>query len=53
VVLAAHRYGCNRSADCGPKWGPGVDVDVIVRLSAGDGAAGYLKALGVAILRTD
>jgi hypothetical protein len=40
-------------ADGGPKWGPGIEVDVVVRLRAAAGAAWYLRARRQVIQRTD
>lgn len=37
----------------GPKWGPGVDVDVIVRVRSPGGVSQLLRAAGVRIQRTD
>jgi hypothetical protein len=37
----------------GPKWGPGVAVDVVVRLREPSGATHLLRASGLQILRTD
>jgi hypothetical protein len=40
-------------ADGGPKWGPGIEVDVVVRLRDAVGSAWYLRARKQLILRTD
>ena len=40
-------------AEGGPKWGPGIAVDVVVRLRDGAGRSWYLKARGQLIQRTD
>jgi hypothetical protein len=40
-------------AEGGPKWGPGIEVDVVVRLRAAAGKSWYLKALRQPIHRTD
>jgi len=40
-------------AQGGPKWGPGIEVDVVVRLRGVAGAAGYLRARDQLIHRTD
>jgi hypothetical protein len=37
----------------GPKWGPGITVDVVVRLRAAGGATTLLRAAGQPIHRTD
>lgn len=37
----------------GPKWGPGVSVDVVVRLRDGSGRAALLRAADQVIQRTD
>jgi hypothetical protein len=37
----------------GPRWGPGIDVDVVVRLSDGRGGTLLLRAAGQPIARTD
>jgi hypothetical protein len=41
------------SAAGGPKWGPGIEVDVVVRLRDAGGAAWYLRARRQLIHRTD
>jgi hypothetical protein len=40
-------------AEGGPKWGPGIEVDVVVRLRAAGGKSWYLKARRQSIQRTD
>ena len=40
-------------ADGGPKWGPGIEVDVVVRLRDVAGSAWYLRARKQSIQRTD
>jgi hypothetical protein len=37
----------------GPKWGPGVPVDVVVRIREGSGGTRLLRAAGQMIRRTD
>lgn len=37
----------------GPKWGPGITVDVVVRVRDGDGEAQLIRATNVPIHRTD
>jgi hypothetical protein len=41
------------SAEGGPKWGPGIEVDVVVRLRDAAGRASYLRARKQMIHRTD
>jgi hypothetical protein len=40
-------------AEGGPKWGPGIEVDVVVRLRDAAGKSWYLKARRQPIHRTD
>jgi hypothetical protein len=40
-------------AEGGPKWGPGIEVDVVVRLRDAAGSARYLRARKQLIQRTD
>lgn len=40
-------------AEDGPKWGPGIAVDVVVRLRGAAGSPALLKVAGVLITRTD
>ena len=37
----------------GPRWGPGITVDVVVRLKGPDGANAFVRAAGQPINRTD
>ena len=37
----------------GPKWGPGIPVDVVVRLRDGSGSVAYVRAINQLIRRTD
>ena len=41
------------SAEGGPKWGPGIEVDVVVRLRDATGRASYLRARKQIIYRAD
>lgn len=41
------------SAEGGPKWGPGIEVDVVVRLRDAAGSAWYLRAQKQMIRRTE
>jgi hypothetical protein len=41
------------SAEGGPRWGPGIEVDVVVRLRDAAGAAWYLGVKGQTIQRTE
>jgi hypothetical protein len=40
-------------AEGGPKWGPGIEVDVVVRLREAAGRVSYLRTRGQLIHRTD
>jgi hypothetical protein len=46
-------YKIQRIARDGPKWEPGIEVDVIVRIVSDDNICFYLKAKDQAIYRTD
>lgn len=46
-------YQLERVARDGPKWGPGVAVDAVVRLREADGKTHLLRASGQDIERTD
>lgn len=46
-------YRVRAAASCGPKWDPGLLVDVIVSVRCGGGAAQYVRARNVIIGRTE
>ena len=46
-------YQLERVARNGPKWGPGVEVEAVVRLREADGKTHLLRASGQDIERTD
>lgn len=45
--------GYEESVGGGPKWGPGIPVDVVVRVRLASGAPHLLRASGITIQRTD
>lgn len=48
-----YNFRIKRSAWGGPKWGPGIKVDVVVRLIDNNGNTYYVKQIGVDIDRTE